>query len=140
MAEAIDRELEAAIRQAFARQGLTRSIGATLETLESGHAVIRLPFSEGITQHNEFVHAGIITAIVDTACGVAAMSVSPFGIGLLTVEYKVNFLSPARGKLFTASGQVIKAGKTLTVCQGTVEDDAGVKVALMQATMIILKS
>jgi uncharacterized protein (TIGR00369 family) len=139
MADAIDTNLEAGIRQAFAKQGLMRTIGASLDILEAGRAVIRMPFSAQITQHNDFVHAGIITAIVDTACGCAAMSLSPTGIGLLSVEYKVNFLSPARGKEFIATGLVVKAGKTLTICQGTVEDDSGVQVALMQATMVVLK-
>ena len=138
MADAIEANHEASIRQAFAKQGLMQTIGASLVSVQAGCAVIRLPFSAKITQHNEFVHAGVITAIVDTACGCAAMSLAPAGIGLLTVEYKVNFLAPARGKKFVATGQVVKAGKTLTICQGTVEDEAGLQVALMQATMMIL--
>jgi len=85
MADSIDPEHKAKIEQAFAKQGLMNSIGARLESLEAGCARIRLPFSERITQHNDFVHAGIITAIVDTACGCAAMSVAT-GTGLLSVE------------------------------------------------------
>jgi acyl-coenzyme A thioesterase PaaI-like protein len=79
MAEAIDANLEAGIRQAFAKQGLMQSIGASLECVEAGRTTIRLPFSERITQHNEFVHAGIITAIVDNACGFAAITLARGG-------------------------------------------------------------
>ena len=139
MAEAIDAKLEASIRHGFTKQGLMQTIGARLESVQAGRAVIRMPFSAQITQHNDFVHAGIITAIADTACGAAAMSLAPDGTGLLSVEYKVNFLAPARGKEFVATGQVVKAGKSLTICQGTVEDEAGVQVALMQATMMVLR-
>lgn len=139
MSEPIDANHEASIRQGFASHGLMQTLHATLESVEAGRAVIRLPFSEHITQHHGYVHAGAITAIVDTACGCAAMTLSTAGLGLLTVEYKVNFLAPARGKEFVATGQVVKAGKTLTICQGTVEDDSGVQVALMQATMMVLK-
>ncbi len=139
MSEAIDANHEASIREGFARHGLMQTMNATLESVHNGRAVIRMPFSAQLTQHHGFVHAGAITAIVDTACGCAAMSMSPASQGLLTVEYKVNFLAPARGKEFVATGQVLKAGKHLTICQGTVVDDAGVQVALMQATMMILK-
>jgi uncharacterized protein (TIGR00369 family) len=140
MADPIDSEIEAGIRDGFLKHGLMLTLGAILESVETGVARIRLPFSEKVTQHYDFVHAGAITAIVDTACGAAAISVAPPGSGLLTVEYKINFVSAAKGETFLATGRVVKAGKTWTICQGTVEDEAGVTVALMQATMMILKA
>jgi len=142
MVEAIDADLAAGIRLAFRKHGLMATIGATLQTVEVGRTTIRLPFSKHVTQHDDFVHAGAITAIVDTACGCAAMTLAPQGTGVLTVEYKVNFLAPARGKEYVATGQELKAGKNLTICQGSVEcvdEGAKVAVAVMLATMMIMK-
>jgi uncharacterized protein (TIGR00369 family) len=101
--------------------------------------VIELPFRDDLTQQHGFLHAAIITAIVDSACGYAAYSLMPPDAAVLTVEYKVNFLAPAAGHTFIAYGRVAKAGRTLTVTTGDVvaQTDAGPKpVATMLATMM----
>jgi len=106
-----------------------------------GEVVIELPFRSDLTQQHGFVHAGVITAIVDSACGYAALSLMPADSGVLTVEYKANFISPARGSKFIATGRVVKSGRTLTVCAGEVvaaEDGKETVVATMLATMMRL--
>jgi uncharacterized protein (TIGR00369 family) len=90
--------------------------GAELVAIGLGFVEVRLPFSSKFTQQNGFLHAGAITAVLDSACGYAALSLAPNGFNVLTVEFKVNLLSPATGKVFVAKAQVKRAGKTLTVC------------------------
>ena len=114
-------------------------IGAYLISVEPGLVEIGLSFREDLTQQNGYLHAGIVTTIVDSACGFAAYSLMPAGSAVLTVEYKVNLMSPARGDKFIATGRVIKPGRTLTVCAGDVVAIVGEErrqVAMMQATMI----
>ena len=116
-----------------------RTMGATLTKLAPGEVHIELPFSDALTQGNGFHHAGVTTAIVDSACGFAAFSLMPADSSVLTVEFKVNLIGPAKGGRFLAVGKVIKHGRTLSVCSGevTAYDKGQSKlIAMMQATMM----
>src|SRR5262245_7136498 len=95
------------VRQSFARQSLMRLIGADLSLVEPGIVEITLPYRADLTQQNGYVHAGIITAIADTACGYAAFTLMPAGSAVLSVEFKVNLLRPAAGETFRARAEVI---------------------------------
>lgn len=116
-----------------------RLIGAALTQVEPGGVDIELPYREDLTQQNGYLHAGIITAVADSACGYAAYTLMPEGSNVLSVEFKVNLLRPAAGEKFVAQARVIKAGATLTVARcdvyGWVADEAKM-VATMLATMI----
>jgi uncharacterized protein (TIGR00369 family) len=118
------------------------TIGATLESITPGQVEIHLPYNHRLAQQNGYLHAGIVAMILDSACGYAAMTLTPPGANILTVEYKANFMAPARGERFVASGRVLRAGRTLTVCQGEVHaqnDGADPSVAVtMLATMMVL--
>jgi uncharacterized protein (TIGR00369 family) len=117
------------------------TIDARITKVTPGEVHIELPFSSAWTQQNGYIHAGIITSIVDSACGYAAYTLMQAGSGVLTVEYKVNFLRPARGERFIGIGRVIKPGRTLTVCSGevlAVEKGEEKQIATMQATMMEL--
>ncbi len=136
-------DFDALIRDSFARQTIMATIGATLETVERGRAVIALPYAKHICQQHGFLHAGVVTTIVDSACGYAAFSMMPEGSSVLTVEFKVNLMSPAKGDRFVAEGRVVKAGRTLLVTQGEVtafEGDTSSIVAIITATMIRLEA
>lgn len=127
------------VRESFTRQALMKTLGATLRTVEPGHVTIALPFSESITQQHGFLHAGAIATILDSACGYAALSLMNSGSAVLSVEFKVNLLRPARGKHFEARASVVKAGKSIFVCQGDAYalDEIGEKhIASMTATMM----
>ena len=129
------------IRTSFQKQGAMETIGGRLTKVEPGKVHIEFPFSDAITQQHGFVHAGIMTAVVDTACGYAASTLMSAESEVLTVEYKVNFLSPAKGTEFVAIGRVIKPGRTISVCIGEVmvKEETGYKtVILMQATMMAI--
>jgi uncharacterized protein (TIGR00369 family) len=134
-----DTGFEARVRESFSRMGLMAAIGARLTRVAPGEVDIDLPVRDDLTQQHGYVAAGIVTAIVDTACGYAAMSLMPAGSTVLTVEYKVNFLSPARGERLLAQARVVKRGRTLTVCAGDVyamDDDKRHTVATMLGTMV----
>jgi len=140
--ELFDPDFESRVRTSFDQQGAIISLGARLIGLIPGEARIEMQFNPSFTQQDGFLHAGIVTTIVDSACGYAAYTLMPFDSRVLTVEYKVNFLSPAKGEKFVAIGKVIKPGRILTVCSGEVlayENGDEKQVALMQATMIMVK-
>jgi uncharacterized protein (TIGR00369 family) len=128
--------LERRIRESIERQRLLTTLGVGVSEIAPGRVCLDLPFRADLCQQNGFVHAGAITTIADSACGYAALTNMPEGSDVLTVEFKVNLLSPARGAWFRATGSVVRAGRTLTVCSADVVTDEGKAVALMQATMI----
>jgi uncharacterized protein (TIGR00369 family) len=120
-----------------------KTINAELVHVGPGEVHIEIPFQPALTQQNGFIHAGIITSIVDSACGYAAYSLMAVASGVLTVEYKINLLSPAIGERFLAIGRVKKPGRTLTVCEGDVfAHTKGEEklVATMLATMMRLST
>jgi uncharacterized protein (TIGR00369 family) len=107
---------EQKVRESFGRQALMATIGAQLVSVAPGTVEISLPFDQRLTQQDGFIHAGVITSILDSACGYAALSVAAEKAEVLSVEFKVNLLSPAVGESFVARAQVKRAGRTLTVC------------------------
>lgn len=136
-------DFEARVRESFAAQNLMTLLRAELTHIATGEVTIEMPFSDELTQQNGFVHAGITTAIADTACGYAAFTLMPAGASVLSVEFKVNLLSPALGESFIARAQVLKPGRTLTVCRGdvfTVKDGVEKLILTMLATMITKKT
>lgn len=143
MIDAISPQFEKFIRESFERQRVMRTIGATLKEVRRGQVVIEMPYSPELVQQHTYIHAGIITTILDSACGYSALTCATDDSDVLTVEYKVNLIAPARGQRFVATGHVRKPGRTLTVCEGEVKaiqnDSSEIPVALMLATMIILK-
>ena len=114
-----------------------RTLGATLESVESGSVTIACGFDERLTQQHGLLHGGLVASLVDVACGYAALSVIPAGREVLTVEFKINFLKPAKTDRVIAVGHVVQAGRTLTVCEGSVFDATRTRVlARMTATMM----
>lgn len=111
---------EERVRGSFARQRVMANFGVTMELVQPGRVTLRLPYAEEITQQHGYVHAGVITAVVDSACGYSGLTLMPEDAAVLTVEYKVNLLAPAAGEAFLARGSVVKAGRTLTVARGDV--------------------
>jgi uncharacterized protein (TIGR00369 family) len=129
------------VRASFAAQGAMAHLGAELVEVAPGRCAIALPYRPELSQQDGFFHAGIVTTIVDSACGYAALTLMPAGSRVLTVELKLNLVAPARGERLLATGRVERAGRTLTVVRGEVEASAGdevVTAALMQGTMICI--
>jgi uncharacterized protein (TIGR00369 family) len=138
-----DSGFEASTRASFAQQRVMTLIGAEMMGVTPGSVEISLPTRDDLTQQNGYAHAGIVTTIVDSACGYAALTLAPAGSDVLTIEFKVNFMAPARGERLIARGRVIRAGRTITVCAGDVfalHDGAEHPIATMLATMMILSA
>jgi uncharacterized protein (TIGR00369 family) len=132
-------DFETRCRSSFGKQQFMSTLGAELVRLQPGEVIIELPFSSQLTQQHGFLHAGAVASIVDSACGYAALTLMPKDAAVLTVEYKINLIKPAAGTRFRATGKVLKAGRTLSVCSGSVEAQDGAQwslIALMQATMM----
>ena len=132
-----DPAFAARVRASFARQQAMVLIGARLTVVEPGATEIELPYRPELTQQKGFVHGGILGMIADSACGYAAYSLMPATSSLVTVEYKINILAPAKGAL-VARGQVIRPGRTLTVARGEIYTANGTHVASMLQTLMML--
>ena len=129
------------IKQSFAKQTIMVLIGAELTRVEPGLIEITLPYRADLAQQHGYLHAGIVTTIADSACGYAAYSLMPPNSEVLSVEFKVNLLRPAKGERFSAVAEVVKSGKTLTVVRADVfgiEQERRELVATMLGTMICL--
>jgi uncharacterized protein (TIGR00369 family) len=132
---------ERRVRDSFARQGAMRLLGARLVEVRPGYCAIELPYREDLTQQHGYVHAGIVSAIVDSAGGYAAFTLFPEDASVLTVEYKLNLLAPAAGERLIAQAEVVKPGRTLAITRGEVYAETGGKrtlCAIMQQTLIVL--
>jgi len=137
-----DENFEARIRESFSRQALMSLIGARLGRVEPGRVEIELPFRADLTQQHGYLHAGITSAIADSAGGYAGYSLFPAGSSVLTVEFKINLVAPAAGERFLAEGEVLRPGRTLTICSLEVlalRGDDRVTVAVGQQTLICLE-
>jgi len=133
---------EQEVRNSFAAQALMSTIGARLERVAAGEIEIRVPYRADLTQQHGFLHAGVVAAALDSACGYAAFSLMPEGVGVLSIEFKTNLLAPARGDELIARGRVVRAGRTVTVCQADafmIEAGDEKPVATMLATMMTIR-
>jgi uncharacterized protein (TIGR00369 family) len=140
--QASDPDFASRVRASFARQTVMTTLGAEMTQVAPGEIEITMPFRADLTQQHGFLHAGVLTTIVDSACGYAALSLMPANTGVLTVEYKVNFMAPAAGERFVARGRVTKPGRTLTVCAGDVfaqQDGSERLIATMLTTMMAIR-
>jgi uncharacterized protein (TIGR00369 family) len=112
-----DPNFDKRVRDSFARQQAMATLGISIERLAAGEIDLSMAYNEAYTQQHGFVHAGIITAALDSACGYAAFSLMPANAEVLTVEFKTNLLAPARGTRFVFRARVVKSGRTLTFCE-----------------------
>src|SRR5215212_5631099 len=131
-----DPEFAQRVRESFDRQGLMATLGAKLTRVAPGEIEIHMPIGPGVSQQHGFAHAGAVASIADSACGYAAFSLMPADSGVLAVEFKINLLAPGAGEALVARARVVRAGRTLSVCQAEVFAITGVEeraVAIMTA-------
>ncbi len=118
-----------------------RTLGVEMTRVAPGEVDLAMPFAESYTQQHGFIHACIITTALDSACGYAANSLMPAGAAVLTVEFKTNLIAPAKGERFAFRAQVVKPGRTLTVCDARaygIEDGKERLIATMTGTLMAL--
>lgn len=133
-------DFEERVYASFARQNAMQTIGAVLTRVTPGIVEIEMPFSDGLTQQHGFLHAGVISAALDSACGYAAFSLMPETASVLTIEFKVNLLAPGKGERFLFRGSVTKPGRTIIVADGQAyafsADGEAKLIATMTGTMM----
>ena len=139
--EAQDSGFAERVRSSFARQAAMQTLGAALTRVEAGEVAIELPWAAHLTQQHGFLHAGMVAAALDSACGYAGFSLMPADAAVLTIEYKINLLAPAQGTRFRMEGSVLKPGRTITVTEGrafALHEGREKLVATMGATMMTI--
>ena len=130
------------VRESFGRQQVMTTIGAKLTHVAPGEIDIWLPYDRTLTQQHGFMHGGIVATIADSACGYAAYSLMPAGQAVLSIEFKINLLAPAQGEAFVARSRVVRAGRTITVCQADVmaiQNGVESRIATLVATIMGLR-
>ena len=130
------------VRSSFSRQKVMQTLGVQINSLSPGQIELEMPFDAAFTQQHGFMHAGIITTALDSACGYAAYSLMPVEASVLTVEFKINLMSPARGERFLFRAGVLKAGRTLIISEGksfAVRDGQEKLIAAMTATLMAVQ-
>ena len=140
--EAQDPNYRERVAGSFARQQAMRTLGITIARMAPGELDLVMAYDAAYTQQHGFVHAGIITAGLDSACGYAAFTLMPADCDVLTVEFKTNLLAPASGDRFEFRAEVIKPGRTLTVCDArafALRNGEEKLVATMSATLMAMR-
>lgn len=136
-----DPDFRERVKASFARQNAMAALGIGLRSMEPGRVELEMAYNPDLTQQHGFLHAGIISTALDSACGYAAFSLMPAEAAVLTVEFKVNLLAPAKGQSFVFSGLVVKPGRTITVCDAravAIDDGSEKLIATMTGTLMAL--
>ncbi len=136
-------EIDARVRDSFAKQSIMATLGAEILAVRPGEVEIVLPFSDKVLQQHGFVHAGAVATIADSACGYAGLTVMPRDAAVLTTEFKINLLSPAKGDRLRAVGRVIRNGKSLVITLGEVFAESGgtsKQVAMITASLMVVST
>ncbi|MGQ9650674.1 MAG: PaaI family thioesterase [Phycisphaerae bacterium] len=129
------------IRSSFSRQGFLRHLGVEMIELQPGYCEMEVAFGEQLSQQHGYFHGGLVATVADVAAGYAAFSLTEWDGSMVTAEFKINFIAPAKGERLIARGSVIKPGRTLTVCQCDVvciNDGTETMCAVALATFIAL--
>ena len=130
------------IRASFAQQGAMALIGAELTRIQQGTVEIELPFNPTLTQQHGFLHAGVIAAALDSACTYAAYTMIDADVSILTIEFKVNLLSPGKGERFLFRGEITKPGSNIIVADGkgyAIGDGPAKLIASMTGTKMAIR-
>jgi uncharacterized protein (TIGR00369 family) len=138
-----DPRFRSRVEASFNRQEAMRTLGIEIARLQPGQIELMMPYAAAYTQQHGFIHAGIIATALDSACGYAAFSLMPDDAAVLTVEFKINLLAPARGGHFMFRGKVVKPGRTITVCEAqafAIDGGEEKLVAIMTGTLMALSN
>lgn len=130
------------IQESFAHQGAMQLIGAELTLIRHGCVEIELPYSASLTQQHGFLHAGVIAAALDSACTYAAYTMIEPDVSILTIEFKVNLMSPGKGDRFLFRGEITKPGSNIIVADGrayAIGDGPAKLIASMTGTKMAIR-
>ncbi|MEM9432473.1 MAG: PaaI family thioesterase [Pseudomonadota bacterium] len=132
-------DFAARTRASFADQAVMATLGIAIADISPGLVALEMPFRADLVQQHGFLHAGVITTALDSACGYAAFSLMEEDAEVLTVEFKSSFLAPAKGLVFRFEGQVIRAGRTLMFTEGKTTNEKGTLISTLSATMMAVR-
>ncbi|MEB2844891.1 hotdog fold thioesterase [Rhizobiales bacterium RZME27] len=135
-------DFQTRIEKSFASQGAMAMLGAELTRVERGSVEIEMPFDPKLTQQHGFLHAGVIAAGLDSACGYAAYTLIEPEASILTIEFKINLMSPGRGERFLFRGEITKPGSTIIVADGrayALGDGPAKLIASMSGSMMVIR-
>lgn len=130
------------VHDSFALQGAMGALGAQLTQVAAGQVDICFDWAPGLTQQHGFIHAGMLSTALDSACGYAGFSLMPPEAGVLTIEFKINLLAPAQGQRFRCEGRVLKPGRTIIVAEGrayAIDNGQEKLCATMQCTLMAVQ-
>ena len=130
------------VQDSFARQGAMHTLGAELSLLEPGAVDVCLDWAPGLTHQHGFLHAGMVSTALDSACGYAGLTLMPADAAVLTIEFKINLLAPAKGQRFRMEGRVLKPGRTITVTEGrayAIDEGREKLIATMGCTLMCVQ-
>ena len=142
MFEPQDTGYHARVKASFDRQTAMHTLGISVSKLEPGQIELTMPYRKDLTQQHGFIHGGIISTGLDSACGYAGFSLMSADTAVLTIEFKINFLAPAKGDLIAFRGRVVKPGRTVTVCEAAayaITDSKEKLIATMTGTLMTLE-
>ncbi|MET3600389.1 PaaI family thioesterase [Martelella mangrovi] len=135
-------DFHARIMNSFASQGAMEMLGAELTRISHGVVEIELPFDPKLTQQHGILHAGVIATGLETACTYASYTLIDTDASLLTIEFKVNLLSPGRAGRFLFRGEVTKPGSNIIVTDGrgyAMGDGPAKLIASMTGTCMVVR-
>lgn len=130
------------VKESFALQGAMTTLNAQITHLAAGEVDISFDWAPGLTQQHGFIHAGMLSTALDSACGYAGFSLMPADAGVLTIEFKSNLLAPAKGQRFRCEGRVLKPGRTIIVAEGrayAIDEGQEKLCATMQCTLMAVQ-
>lgn len=135
----VDPAFATRVRASFAQQGAMRTLGVSIVNIMAGRVELEMRHTTVFSQQDGFLHAGALATVLDSACGYAAFTLMPAHARVLTIEFKINLLAPARTQRYVFEGRVTKPGRTITVCDGTawgIGEAARKRIATMTATLM----
>src|SRR5574344_2338807 len=139
----LDSAAEQRLSESFALQGAMATLGAQLTHVARGQVHLCFDWAPALTQQHGFIHAGMMATVLDSACGYAGLSVMPLEAGVLSIEFKINLLAPAKGQSFRCEGVVLKPGRTIVVTEGrayALDNGQEKLVATMNCTLMALEN
>ena len=136
-------DFETRVRDSFDRQAMMHTLSARLEIVAPGMIEISMPYDPAFTQQHGFLHGGTVATVLDSACGYAGYSLMDEDSAVLTVEFKINFMAPAKGQSFLFRAEVVKPGRTLILAEGKAvardAEGAEKQIASMSCTLMAVR-
>jgi uncharacterized protein (TIGR00369 family) len=130
-------EYAAAVRNLYETARFHKTANIKLDEVRPGYVTARMDWAEGLTQQNGYIHAGVLVGLADVVGGLAAYSLMAQGENVLSVNFAVSMLRPARGGTVVAEGEVIRAGKRLYVCEARLYGDENREELLVTTTITL---